>query len=117
MKRTILFILLALVLGVGGIVYLLGGDAEKAYTGPETLNPGESMVVALEVGPEKVACEGVVEQECLVVDGELFYDEIKGFDYNEGATYFIQVKMTKLENVPADSSEFEYTFIEELYRE
>ena len=42
----------------------------------------------------------------------LFYDQIEGFNYEEGYEYEIVVEVTKVENPPADASSLKYTLIE-----
>ena len=37
------------------------------------------------VDPELKECVGVGPMQCMVVDGELFYSRIDGFDYEEQA--------------------------------
>jgi len=70
------------------------------------------------IGPELVECEGVAPMMCMQVaeseDGayEYFYDEIEGFDYQEGTTYVIDVEITEIEDPPADASSLKYTLVE-----
>ena len=78
------------------------------------------------VNSSKISCEGVGEMSCLQVKRgedfkklpwELFYDDIKGFEYRPGYIYKIKVNETKLENVPADASSLEYTLVEIVSKE
>ena len=70
------------------------------------------------IGPELVDCVGVAPMMCMQVaeseDGEyeFFYDEIAGFNYQEGTTYVIDVEITEVEDPPADASSLEYTLVE-----
>lgn len=70
------------------------------------------------IGPELVECEGVAPMMCMLVaeseDGEYeyFYDEIAGFDYQEGTSYVIDVEITEVEDPPADASSLQYTLVE-----
>jgi hypothetical protein len=70
------------------------------------------------IGPELVECEGVAPMMCMQVaesaDGEYeyFYDEIAGFDYQEGTSYVIDVEITEIEDPPADASSLQYTLVE-----
>ena len=70
------------------------------------------------IGPELVECEGVAPMMCMQVaesaDGqyEYFYDEIAGFDYQEGTSYVIDVDITEIEDPPADASSLQYTLVE-----
>lgn len=77
----------------------------------------DGMIKTYSVAPEMVACEGVAPQMCLKLkeepfgEYELFYDEIVGFDYQEGTSYEIDVRVTKAENPPADASGYTYELI------
>ncbi len=70
------------------------------------------------IGPELVDCVGVAPMMCMQVaeseDGEYeyFYDEIAGFDYQEGTSYVIDVEITEIEDPPADASSLQYTLVE-----
>ena len=44
------------------------------------------------VEPELRDCVGVAPMRCMVVNGELFYDAIEGFDYVEGFDYLLKVE-------------------------
>lgn len=79
---------------------------------------GGTDTTRLWIGPERVECEGVAPMMCLQVaesaDGEyeFFYDEIAGFDYQEGTSYVIDVEITEVEDPPADASSLQYTLVE-----
>jgi hypothetical protein len=83
---------------------------------------GEDRVV-LYVGPERVPCTGVAEQQCLLVredpddDWEYFYDGIRGFDHEEGYEYTILVRRERVDPVAADASSIRYTLIRIHHRE
>ena len=57
-----------------------------------------------------VDCVGVGPQKCMQIregtdsSWKNFYDSIKGFDYTEGKSYKISVKVTDVKNPPADAS-------------
>jgi heat shock protein HslJ len=84
------------------------------------MEPTEAVgrVITAWVGPELVDCVGVAPQKCMQVktnpDGEytLFYDQIEGFDYQEGYEYEIQVLVEAVPNPPADASALKYTLVE-----
>lgn len=65
-----------------------------------------------------VNCEGVAPQKCMLIkekivdDWTTFYDQIEGFDYEEGYEYLLNVKIKKIKNPPADGSSLKYTLIE-----
>ena len=63
-------------------------------------------------------CTGVSEQKCMLIkekpdeEWTYFYDKISGFDYEEGYTYEVRVKVEEVENPPADASSKKYTLTE-----
>jgi heat shock protein HslJ/membrane-bound inhibitor of C-type lysozyme len=75
------------------------------------MQPADDLLT-FNVSPEKVACVGVAPMECLVVNGEYFYDNITGFEFEQGYEYTLLVDRTERENVPADASIYEYTLVE-----
>jgi heat shock protein HslJ len=84
---------------------------------PGSPQPGET-VKTLYVGPQLVDCAGVAPQKCLQVkdspDGEyrLFYDQIEGFEFEEGKEYVLKVSEQPIENPPADSSNIQYRLVD-----
>ena len=62
-------------------------------------------------------CVGSSPQRCLMVkenqgdEWQLFYDQIEGFNYEEGYFYELKVKVTPVKNPPADGSTMYYTLI------
>lgn len=83
----------------------------------ETTESG-STEVTLYVAPTLVDCVGVGPQQCLQVkenpedDYRLFYDQIEGFDFEEGYEYELRVQTEPIENPPADGSAIRWTLIE-----
>ena len=72
-------------------------------------------VMEVSVGPERVYCEGSAPMMCLVVDGELFYDDIEGFEHEAGYRY--RLRMERYDRwpgqaPPADASKYGYRLIE-----
>jgi len=71
----------------------------------------------LYVDSKLVDCVGVGPQQCMLVrensdsDWKMFYDNIEGFDYQEGTQYKIEVIITDVENPPADASSLKYTLV------
>ena len=67
-----------------------------------------------------VDCSGVMPQKCMLsrtdknAEWHNFYDQIDGFEYVAGYRYKLRVKITELENVPADASSRHYQLIEVL---
>ncbi|QLH02472.1 MBL fold metallo-hydrolase [Nitrosopumilus cobalaminigenes] len=80
--------------------------------------PSETKI--LYIDSKLVDCVGVGPQKCMNVRESMdfswknFYDSIKGFDYVEGKSYKISVKVTDVENPPADSSSKKYELVEIL---
>ena len=72
----------------------------------------------LYVGPNLVDCVGVATQKCMQVrekpedPWKLFYDQIEGFQYEEGYLYELKVTETPVANPPADSSALKLTLVE-----
>lgn len=85
--------------------------------------PGDAIELVVEVGPELVDCIGVAEQTCLMVDGDLFYDDIVGFDHEAGYRYSLKLKRTLAwgttdpEKIPADAGLYKYELSEVLSKE
>jgi heat shock protein HslJ len=85
-------------------------DAEPAEVG--------GRVITAWVGPQLVDCVGVAPQKCMQVktnpdeEYSLFYDNIDGFEFEEGYEYEIQVLVEPVANPPADGSALKYTLVE-----
>ena len=77
-------------------------------------------VKTLYIGPERVPCTGVAEQECLQVknapaeDWSLLYTGIQGFEYEAGNFYVLRVRETEVANPPADGSSLALSLVEVL---
>ena len=77
-----------------------------------------SEIKILHVDSKLVDCVGVGPQKCMNVREDTdsswknFYGSIKGFDYTEGKTYKISVKVTDVKNPPADASSKKYELME-----
>lgn len=89
---------------------------------PTTLY-GQEVIVVLEVAPERVPCQGEMEDLCLQVrepgeeEWRKFYDPIDGFEHEPGFLYTLRVSRREVLNPPADGSAFDYTLIEILEKE
>lgn len=73
------------------------------------------------IADTKVDCEGVAPQKCLQIktdenasDWSYFYDDIEGFDYEDGYFYKLKVEIINVKDAPADSSSKYYKLIEVL---
>ena len=81
-------------------------------------SPSENKI--LHISPNLVDCVGVGPMKCMQIredpnsDWQNFYDSIKGFDYSEGKSYKISVKINDVQNPPADASSKKYELIEIL---
>ena len=67
------------------------------------------------MGPERVDCVGSAPMMCMVVDGDLFYDDIEGFEHEAGYRY--RIRMERYDRwqgqvPPADASKYGYRLIE-----
>jgi len=75
------------------------------------------------VSPNLVDCVGVGLQKCMQVRENQhtewlnFYDKIQGFRFVEGNSYQISVKITDVENPPADASSKKYELIKIIKQE
>jgi heat shock protein HslJ len=77
----------------------------------------EGELKTIYVGPELVDCVGVAPQKCMLVkenpedDYTLFYDQIEGFDYEEGYEYELVILEEQVEDPPADASSIKWTLV------
>ncbi|MDE1466291.1 DUF4377 domain-containing protein [Aurantiacibacter sp. D1-12] len=62
-----------------------------------------------EISAHSVPCEGVGPMRCLIVNDELFYDAIEGYEHVEGQSASICVERARRPApVPADASLYTY---------
>ena len=89
-----------------------GGDGDRR---------GDGAVREVTVGPELVACEGPFPQQCMVVDGELFYGDIDGFDYEAGYRYRLRIerydRFPGQTEIPQDTGRYGYRLVALLGKE
>ena len=72
-----------------------------------------SSIEIFNIASKKVACYGTGSYSCLVVNGETFYDNIDGFNFQQGYKYVIKVeKKEKQKPIPADGSKYTYKLVE-----
>ncbi len=67
------------------------------------------------VGPELEDCVGSAPMMCMMVDGDLFYDDIEGFEHEAGYRY--RLRMERYDRwqgqaPPADASKYGYRLID-----
>lgn len=112
----ILFFFAAILLGVA-----CTGPAEpegSAANDPQKTEEDMTETITLYVAPTLVDCVGEAPQQCMQIstdpDGvwEWFYDQIEGFDYEEGFEYQLTVNKVDIENPPADASSIRYELVE-----
>jgi Domain of unknown function (DUF4377) len=94
-------------------------SAGECPSGP----PSEpSKDITLTVAPNDVACTGVAPMRCLQVkEGGAekwsnFYGHIEGFTFTPGMQYKLLVRVTPIENPPADSADKRYVLVRMLSR-
>lgn len=95
------------------------GIVEGESNGVDPAEAGSAdLLKRLWVKPDLVDCVGEMEQKCLQVaeaeDGEYtyFYDQIADFEFVEGTSYVIDVRIDEIADPPADGSSLAYTLIE-----
>lgn len=75
-------------------------------------------VVRMWIEPELAECTGVGPMECMQVsyteggEPELFYSGIEGFEFVEGTSYVLDVRVTEVASPPADGSSLAYSLVE-----
>lgn len=83
----------------------------------------EAVEKTIYVGPELVDCTGVAPQKCMLVkenpedEYTYFYDQIEGFDFEEGYEYELVVRQEQVENAPADASSIKWILVEVVSKE
>lgn len=119
-KRSNWFVLVFLVAGLALLVACGGADPTPPESLPDEAAPpsaAEGELKTLFVGPELVDCVGVAPMECMQVrenpneDYTFFYQQIEGFTFEPGYEYELLVRVTNVENPPADGSSLRYTLV------
>lgn len=108
MKKSI-FILLILLLVVSGGLFLLSRNLVPK-SAQEHIQ--DENILLFKVEPETQSCVGVGPMDCLVINGEFFYDQIEGFKFEPGYSYELKVERAQQANVPADASKYTYKLLE-----
>lgn len=78
---------------------------------------GDVIEKTIYVGPELVDCVGVAPQKCMLIkenpedDYTFFYDQIEGFEYEQGYEYELIVRVEPVDNPPADASMLKWTLV------
>lgn len=95
-------------------------EPQAAAARPASLTaPAEpGQVREVTVGPQRVDCVGSAPQLCLVVDNELFYDEIDGFEHEAGYEYRLRIEQYDRwpgqSEIPQDAGRYGYRLLEVL---
>lgn len=95
-------------------------EPQAAAARPASLTaPAEpGQVREVTVGPQRVDCVGAFPQLCLVVDDELFYDEIDGFEHEAGYEYRLRIEQYDRwpgqSEIPQDAGRYGYRLLEVL---
>jgi hypothetical protein len=76
-----------------------------------------SKIEMLVVDSRRVTCVGEGTQQCLRVkrgaeDWTMFYEAIDGFSFEEGYTYKLKVRVSPVNDPPADGSSLAYSLVE-----
>ncbi|MDB5228365.1 MAG: hypothetical protein JWN78_2558 [Bacteroidota bacterium] len=89
---------------------------KKSSTSKTTRLPEGVMLWTIDA--QRAKCEAATTMQCLLVKKsgqktfELFYDNINGFDYQEGYVYVIQVRQeAKTPPIPANASVYNYSLV------
>ncbi|MBO1519523.1 DUF4377 domain-containing protein [Oceanisphaera pacifica] len=115
MKTSITALLLMTLMGCSNYA---PQNQDSIETSPSVSSANSTVKVkTVTVEPEKVDCIGVGPMQCLVVDGNLFYDGIQGFNFESGYEYRLTIEQRRRVNAhttPADANLYEYHLVEVL---
>lgn len=84
-----------------------------ASSSDRTTKPVEVIVASY-----KVKCTGLAEQSCFLIklkaedEWTYYYNDLDGFDYEEGYEYVVKVKKIRASNEVTDASDFKYELVE-----
>ncbi len=110
--------LTGLILAAVAVLILASACSTSEEPSPSASAAAGDEVVRMWIGPELAECEGVGPMECMQVsytedgESELFYSSIEGFEYVEGTSYVIDVRVAEVASPPADGSSLSYTLVE-----
>ncbi len=90
---------------------------EAVFEAAMPVGENDENLLTFNIEPERKPCTGEGEMECLIVNGEYFYDSIDGFEFESGYSYELIVERTERESVPADASVYEYRLVEVVSKE
>ncbi len=111
----------ALALAMAAIILVaLACAAPSTPPAPPATRPATpgGAIQEVTVGPELVECVGSYPRQCLVVDGELFYDPIDGFRHQAGYRYRLRIerydRFPGQTEIPQDTGRYGYRLLEIL---
>ena len=131
-SNPLIWLLIPVLAAISLVTCTSGSDEEKTIENPpadassislslvEVVNKEPVAIKTIFIGPERVECEGEGPQLCYQYkenptgDWLLYYNEIEGFDYEEGFNYELIVAETRVENPPAGGSTTQLTLVEEV---
>lgn len=107
----------------GLLIGCTSGNLNEDGADSDSSNTAVAKTETYWVAPERVACQGIVPMQCLVVnkvvDGkttewQYFYNDIAGFEYTPGSFYKLSVETTAVANPAADASSLAYKLLAEV---
>lgn len=78
---------------------------------------GTTTTLYFEVAANTQTCTGMIEQQCLVVNGQYFYDTIDGYTHTEGTPRILKVERTQycdpeiINDCPQDVGIYRYKLV------
>ncbi|MBE9031090.1 DUF4377 domain-containing protein [filamentous cyanobacterium LEGE 11480] len=73
-----------------------------------------SKFMKVTVSPARKSCQGMIPMQCLVVDGETFFSEIDGFQFEPGYNYTLMIRQNPRSpdgGIIADASIYRYQLV------
>lgn len=104
------------------IAFILSACLQQGTKQPSDKYSAKGEIKLLQIAPKKEKCMGLIEQDCLVANGELFYDNIEGFNFEPN---YYQIKVRKqqicdpniINDCPQDVSIYQYRLLEIIHKE
>ncbi len=103
-----------------GLVSACLPSSENSANAEKSAPVVDSSLIIFEVAPDSVACVGVAPMRCLVVNGELFYDGIEGYNHREGIGRTLRIERTQIcdptvwNSCPQDIGIYRYRLVETI---
>lgn len=119
------FIVIALSISIFAVACANEDMSEEANTPvlPDAVQPTPSAgveVMEVSVGPQLESCVGSYPMMCMVVDGDLFYDDIEGFTFEAGYEYELRIEQydrwPDTDEPPQDAGKYGYRLIEVIQK-